>query len=77
MKLADLYAQPGLTLSVEFFPPKTDKGEEALFGEIELNQIAETRFLFCYIRGWRKHARKKLISWIEFIANAVSKPCAI
>ncbi len=29
--LADLYARPGLTLSVEFFPPKTDKGEENLF----------------------------------------------
>jgi methylenetetrahydrofolate reductase (NADPH) len=35
VKLADLYAQPGLTLSVEFFPPKTDKGEETLFSEIE------------------------------------------
>jgi methylenetetrahydrofolate reductase (NADH) len=28
--LADLYARPGLTLSVEFFPPKTDRGEENL-----------------------------------------------
>ncbi len=36
MKLADLYARPGLTLSVEFFPPKTDKGEENLFSEIEI-----------------------------------------
>ncbi len=27
---ADLYTRPGLTLSVEFFPPKTDRGEENL-----------------------------------------------
>lgn len=36
MKIADLYARPGLTLSVEFFTPKTDKGDENLLGEIEL-----------------------------------------
>jgi len=35
VKLRDLYARPGLTVSVEFFPPKTDKGEENLFHEIE------------------------------------------
>jgi len=35
VKLADLYARPELTLSVEFFPPKTDKGAESLFKEIE------------------------------------------
>lgn len=29
-----MYARPGLTLSVEFFPPKTDKGEENLFSGI-------------------------------------------
>jgi methylenetetrahydrofolate reductase (NADH) len=36
VKIADLYARPGLTLSVEFFAPKTDKGDETLFSEIEL-----------------------------------------
>lgn len=36
MKLSDLYARPGLTLSIEFFPPKTEKGDEALFREIEV-----------------------------------------
>ena len=34
MKLRDLYARPGPTFSIEFFPPKTEKGEEALFKEI-------------------------------------------
>ena len=38
MKIVDLYAQPGLTLSVEFFAPKTDKGDENLFSEIALIQ---------------------------------------
>ena len=36
MKIADLYARPGVTLSVEFFAPKTDKGDENLLSEIEL-----------------------------------------
>jgi 5,10-methylenetetrahydrofolate reductase len=36
VKQADLYARPRLTLSVEFFPPKTDKGEENLFSFSEI-----------------------------------------
>ena len=36
MKLRDIYAQPGLTRSVEFFPPKTPKGDADLFREIEV-----------------------------------------
>ena len=47
MKLADLYARPGLTLSVEFFPPKTDKGEENLFSEIEI--IKRLNPAFCSV----------------------------
>jgi methylenetetrahydrofolate reductase (NADPH) len=34
VKLRELYARPGRAFSVEFFPPKTDKGDEALFKEI-------------------------------------------
>lgn len=34
MKLRDLYGRRGLTLSIEFFPPKTEKGAENLFKEI-------------------------------------------
>jgi methylenetetrahydrofolate reductase (NADPH) len=34
VKLRELYAGPGRAFSVEFFPPKTDKGDEALFKEI-------------------------------------------
>ena len=31
MGIPDLYAQPELTVSFEFFPPRTPEGEEALF----------------------------------------------
>lgn len=44
MKLRDLYARPVLTCSVEFFPPKTDKGEEALFQEIEILKALHPSF---------------------------------
>lgn len=47
MKLADLYARPELTLSVEFFPPKTDKGEESLFNEIDI--IKRLNPAFCSV----------------------------
>jgi methylenetetrahydrofolate reductase (NADPH) len=47
VKLADLYARSGLTLSVEFFPPKTEKGEENLFNEIEI--IKKVKPSFCSV----------------------------
>jgi hypothetical protein len=31
MKLRDIYAQPGLTVSIEFFPPKTQKATPICF----------------------------------------------
>jgi methylenetetrahydrofolate reductase (NADPH) len=66
VKLADLYAQPGLTLSVEFFPPKTDKGEEALFGEIEL--IKSLRPAFCSVTyGAGGSTREKTVDLVDRI----------
>ena len=35
MKLRDIYARPGKTFSVEFYPPKDEAGVERLFTEIE------------------------------------------
>ncbi|MGE5817332.1 MAG: methylenetetrahydrofolate reductase [Deltaproteobacteria bacterium] len=49
MKKADLYARPGLTLSVEFFPPKTDKGEGALFSFSEIAGIKRLNPAFCSV----------------------------
>ena len=66
MKLADLYAQPGLTLSVEFFPPKTDKGEEALFSEVEL--IKALRPAFCSVTyGAGGSTREKTVDLVDRI----------
>ena len=66
MKLADLYAQPGLTLSVEFFPPKTDKGEEALFSEIEI--IKSLRPAFCSVTyGAGGSTREKTVDLVDRI----------
>ncbi|HEY1232482.1 MAG TPA: methylenetetrahydrofolate reductase [NAD(P)H] [Candidatus Binatia bacterium] len=71
MKLADLYARPGLTLSVEFFPPKTEKGEESLFSEIE--SIKRLNPGFCSVTyGAGGSTREKTIDLVEAIHNRCS-----
>jgi methylenetetrahydrofolate reductase (NADPH) len=66
VKLADLYARPGLTLSVEFFPPKTEKGEENLFSEIEI--IKRIKPSFCSVTyGAGGSTREKTVDLVETI----------
>ena len=66
MKLADLYARAGLTLSVEFFPPKTDKGEENLFNEIEI--IKRLNPGFCSVTyGAGGSTREKTVDLVDTI----------
>jgi len=66
VKLADLYARPGLTLSVEFFPPKTDKGEENLFHEIEI--IKRLKPAFCSVTyGAGGSTREKTVDLVDRI----------
>jgi methylenetetrahydrofolate reductase (NADPH) len=66
VKLADLYARPELTLSVEFFPPKTDKGEENLFSEIEV--IKRLDPAFCSVTyGAGGSTREKTLDLVERI----------
>jgi methylenetetrahydrofolate reductase (NADPH) len=66
VKLADLYARPGLTLSVEFFPPKTEKGEENLFSEIEI--IKRLNPGFCSVTyGAGGSTREKTLDLVEAI----------
>jgi methylenetetrahydrofolate reductase (NADPH) len=66
VKLADLYARPGLTLSVEFFPPKTERGEENLFSEIET--IKRLNPSFCSVTyGAGGSTREKTIDLVETI----------
>jgi methylenetetrahydrofolate reductase (NADPH) len=68
VKLADLYARPGLTLSVEFFPPKTEKGEENLFSEIEI--IKRLNPGFCSVTyGAGGSTREKTVELVEAIHN--------
>lgn len=66
MKLADLYARSGLTLSVEFFPPKTEKGEENLFSEIAI--IKRLNPGFCSVTyGAGGSTRDKTVGLVESI----------
>ncbi|MFQ5682082.1 MAG: methylenetetrahydrofolate reductase [NAD(P)H] [Candidatus Binatia bacterium] len=44
MKIRDLYDQPGLTLSIEFFPPKTEKGDANLLKEIAVLKTLNPSF---------------------------------
>ena len=69
MKLADLYARSGLTLSVEFFPPKTEKGEENLFNEIEI--IKKVKPSFCSVTyGAGGSTRETTIDLVDTIHSA-------
>jgi methylenetetrahydrofolate reductase (NADPH) len=66
VKLADLYARPELTLSVEFFPPKTDKGEENLFSEFEI--IKRLNPAFCSVTyGAGGSTREKTVELVDRI----------
>jgi len=69
VRLAELYSQPRLTLSVEFFPPKTEKGEENLFSEIEL--IKRIKPAFCSVTyGAGGSTREKTVDLVDTIRSA-------
>jgi methylenetetrahydrofolate reductase (NADPH) len=66
VKLDDLYAQPRLTLSVEFFPPKTDKGDENLFSEIAI--LKRLKPAFCSVTyGAGGSTRDKTVELVDRI----------
>lgn len=44
VKLREIYARPGKVFSIEFFPPKTEKGDESLFKEIAALQTLKPAF---------------------------------
>jgi methylenetetrahydrofolate reductase (NADPH) len=70
VKIGELYARPGLTLSVEFFPPKTDKGEENLFSEIEI--IRTLKPAFCSVTyGAGGSTREKTVDLVNRIHREV------
>ncbi len=47
MKLRDIYAQPGKTFSVEFYPPKDQAGVERLFCEVQ--ELKKLNPAFCSV----------------------------
>jgi methylenetetrahydrofolate reductase (NADPH) len=47
MKLRDIYARPGKTFSVEFYPPKDQAGVDRLFAEVE--KLKELSLAFCSV----------------------------
>ena len=66
MKLRDIYARPGLTFSIEFFPPKTEKGEENLFKEIAV--VKALRPAFCSVTyGAGGSTREKTVELVDRI----------
>jgi len=72
VRLNDLYAQPGLTLSVEFFPPKTDKGDENLFNEIDV--IKRLKPAFCSVTyGAGGSTREKTVELVD----RIHRQCAL
>jgi methylenetetrahydrofolate reductase (NADPH) len=44
VKLRDIYARPGLTFSIEFWPPKTPEGEAELLREIAVLKALDPAF---------------------------------
>ncbi len=66
MKIRDLYAQPGLTHSIEFFPPKTEKGDENLFNEIAVLKTLKPSF--CSVTyGAGGSTREKTVDLVDRI----------
>jgi len=47
LKLRDIYAQPGKTFSVEFFPPKEEAGMQRLFAEVQ--ELSKLNPAFCSV----------------------------
>lgn len=66
MKIRDLYAQSRLTLSIEFFPPKTEKGDENLFKEIAV--LKSLNPSFCSVTyGAGGSTREKTVDLVDRI----------
>jgi methylenetetrahydrofolate reductase (NADPH) len=66
MKLREIYAQPDFQLSFEFFPPKTEKGVDTLWREIEV--LKGYRPSFCSVTyGAGGSTRDSTVSLVDRI----------
>jgi methylenetetrahydrofolate reductase (NADPH) len=72
LKLRDLYAKPGLTCSIEFFPPKTAEGDAALFREVET--LKTLKPAFCSVTygagGSTRDKTLEVVTTLQSLANA-------
>src|SRR3990167_11492605 len=66
VKLCDIYARPGLTFSVEFFPPKTEKGDKGLFKEIAVLKRLNLSF-YSVTYGAGGSTREKTVNLVDRI----------
>ncbi len=70
MKLRDIYSKPGLTFSIEFFPPKTPKGDADLFQEVEV--LKKLNPAFCSVTyGAGGATREKTVELVTRLHNEV------
>ncbi|HEY1371347.1 MAG TPA: methylenetetrahydrofolate reductase [NAD(P)H] [Candidatus Binatia bacterium] len=66
MKLKEIYAGPGKVFSIEFFPPKTEKGDESLFREIE--SLRSLKPAFCSVTyGAGGSTRERTVDLVDRI----------
>jgi methylenetetrahydrofolate reductase (NADPH) len=66
VKLKEIYAGPGKVFSIEFFPPKTEKGDESLFREIE--SLRSLKPAFCSVTyGAGGSTRERTVDLVDRI----------
>ena len=66
VKLREIYARPGKIFSIEFFPPKSEKGDESLFREIEA--LKSLNPAFCSVTyGAGGSTRERTVDLVERI----------
>ncbi|HEY1267138.1 MAG TPA: methylenetetrahydrofolate reductase, partial [Candidatus Binatia bacterium] len=66
MKLKQIYGGPGKVFSIEFFPPKTEKGDESLFREIE--SLKSLKPTFCSVTyGAGGSTRERTVDLVDRI----------
>lgn len=75
MKLADAYADGRFGLSFELFPPKTQKGEKALFAHVEKLVELSPSFITCTY-GAGGSTRLKTLSIISEVKRRFNLPVA-
>jgi methylenetetrahydrofolate reductase (NADPH) len=66
VKLKELYGRPEKVFSIEFFPPKTEKGDESLFKEIAA--LSDLKPAFCSVTyGAAGSTRERTVDLVDRI----------